>query len=321
MPPAGKVMLGVGGTWIGPRQFDALTGAQHELHLVTASWNETRPNGWYDVLIVPMVRARAEGFRLMVHVDAAMPGGAEGRSPRAVARGAADAYLLDLGRVVNESGQVIYVRPPGEMNGNWSRWSAFDADGTPRGPEHRTADYRGAFVRMAEIVRGGDVAAINRRLRGQGLPPLRTTDAALPSSGLVSLVWNPQAEGSPNVPGNQPDDYYPGARWVDYVANDIYAQRGRAAWAQHEAFYARYADRHPFMVAEYAPWGYDDPAFVQRMFEWTASHPRTVALIYFNGTAGTSFRLNTKPVTLAVYRAAAQEARYRCTNTSEACSS
>ena len=53
-------------------------------------------------------------------------------------------------------------------------------------------------------------------------------------------MWNPQAAGSPNVRGNQPQDYYPGRAWVDYVATDIYEQGGHAAWSQNEAFYQRY---------------------------------------------------------------------------------
>ena len=134
----------------------------------------------------------------------------------------------------------------------------------------------------------------------------------MPSSGKVALVWNPQAEGSPNVRGNQPSDYYPGKAWVDYFATDIYEQSGKAAWAQNEAFYQRYRRAHPFIIAEFAPWGYDGASFVTRMFAWAKSHPRTVGLMYFNGTGGETFRLATKPRSLAAYKAQARNAKFRC---------
>ena len=127
----------------------------------------------------------------------------------------------------------------------------------------------------------------------------------------MALLWNPQGEGSPNVRGNSPHDYWPGPAYVDYVGNDLYAIRGRAWWPGMDALYERY--RKPFVLAEWAPWGYDDPAFAQRVFAWVASHPRTAAIVYFDrgwsGGVGT-FRLATKPRTLAAYRAAARHPRF-----------
>ena len=66
------------------------------------------------------------------------------------------------------------------------------------------------------------------------------------------------------------------------------------------------------MMAEFAPWGYDDPAFVRSMFRWASTHPRTVALVYFNGTSGKTFRLATKPRTLAAYRSLVRQRQFRC---------
>ncbi|MCW2960092.1 MAG: beta-mannanase [Thermoleophilia bacterium] len=312
MPPKGTVMLGVGGSDLGPVDFDELTGATHDIHLVTTAWDEGREDGWTRALIERFRQALRGDYRLMVHIGPMTHDGEEGRSPGEVARGVADQYLLDLGRIVNESGQYLYVRPPGEMNGSWSPWSAFDADGAPRDADHAALQYRRAFIRIAEIVRGGSVAQIDRRLVAQGMPPLDTDDVHLPRSGRVALVWNPQSQGSPNVRGNQPADYYPGRAWVDYVANDMYAQRRRAAWATNEAFYEQYATQHPYMMAEWAPWELDDPAFVTRMFDWVATHPRTVALIYYHGTGDHTFHLTHKPDSLAAYRRGAAAPRYRC---------
>ena len=311
MPPAGKVLLGVGGHALGPAEFDRLTRGAHDIHLVTIPWNEQRT--WNEALDRSLGDAARDGYRLMLHIGPQrVDDGREGRSPGAVARGEVDWYFLDMSRVINASGQVVYVRPPAEMNGHWSLWSAFNANGSRRNADHSTRSYRRAFIRIALIARGGSVAAINLRLRANGMPALRTGETELPRSGRIATVFNPQGEGKPNVRGNQPQDYYPGRPFVDYVANDVYAQSGRVHWSANEALYRRYARHHPFMMAEYAPWGYDDPAFVRRMFGWVATHPRTVALVYFNGTSGKTFRLSVKPRSLAAYRTLVRQARFRC---------
>lgn len=311
MPPKGRILLGVGGHALTIPQFDKLTRGRHELHLVTVPWNESRT--WSDAMAHHLPNATAGGYRLIVHIGAArVDNGLEGRSPGAVARGAADRYFLDMGRVLNASNQYIYLRPPAEMNGHWSWWSAFNRNGSRRDANHSTLQYRRAFIRIALIARGGDVAKINLALGRHGMPALKTADTTLPRSGRIAMVFNPQGTGSPNVRGNQPKDYYPGRFWVDYVANDVYVQNGRAAWTANDALYARYAPYHPFMMAEYAPWGYDDPAFMRRMFTWAKAHPRVVALVYFNGTAGRTFALSRKPRSLATYRGYATQARFRC---------
>ena len=49
------------------------------------------------------------------------------------------------------------------------------------------------------------------------------------------MLWNPQGQGSPNVPGNQPRDFWPGGEYVDYVGNDLYesaAGRSGRAWTR-----------------------------------------------------------------------------------------
>ncbi|MCW2972877.1 MAG: Beta-mannanase-like [Thermoleophilia bacterium] len=312
IPPAGKVMLGVAGSEAGPPQFNRLTGATHELHLVSINWNESREGGWHYAIDSRFRDAKRGNYRLMIHVAPNKDNQLEGRSPGAVARGAADRYLLDLGAVVNERDEYVYIRPPAEMNGHWSVWAAYNKNGTQRNADHSTTNYRKAFIRMALIVRGGSVATINRALRANGMPALATSKAELPASGKVALVFNPQGRGAPDVAGNMPAAYYPGKAYVDYVANDVYEQGGKANWAAHEALYQRYAKAHPFIVAEFAPWGYDGASFVKKMFAWTAAHPRTVGLIYYNGSGSSIFRLAGKPRSVAAYKAAARAPRYRC---------
>jgi hypothetical protein len=299
MPPRGKVLLGVGGASATPRQFEQVTGRRHHIHLTFLGWGQG--DSWGSSFESWLGQAEEGDYRVMFHLGTRRGGGAEVISPGAIARGAGDDYLVAMSRALNESGQVAYVRPMAEMNGHWNPYSAFNANGSRRDANHSTAAYKGAFRRITIIMRGGSVADIDRRLAAAGLSDVGA-DEDLPASGNVAVVWNPQGEGSPNVRGNQPDDYYPGRGYVDYVANDLYAQGGRAHWRGQDALYRAYP-QHPFMMAEWAPWGSDDPAFVDAMFRWTRSHRRTAALIYFNGSGPATFRLSTKSRSKARYRA------------------
>lgn len=318
MPPRGKILLGMGGTGTSIARFDRMTGARHAIHLISPPWGLKHSDGTFDFETY-MDTAEAGGFRVMVHLDVK---DGSSLSPGQVAAGGADASLLEMSEAMNERDQFVYVRPPAEMNGHWSGWAAFKQNGSRRPAAYSTANYRRAFIRITSIMRGGSVAGINARLRANGMTKLRTSETTIPSSGKVMMVWNPQAEGSPNVRGNQPIDFYPGKQWVDYFATDIYEQSGKAAWAQNERFYQQFQRAHPFMIAEFAPWDYDGAPFVSRMFAWARSHPRTVALMYFNGTSSTRFTLARKPRSLAAYKVLARGAAFRCPGisaTSNAC--
>lgn len=307
LPPSGKVFLGVEG-YTTPQQFQALTGARHSLSMRSLSWGQgvdygKRYSDW-------LAESGSGDYRMMFHLTTTKRK-REIISPGAIAAGRGDAYLIAVSRELNDSGQVVYVRPMAEMNGHWNVWSAFNENGTRRNAAHSTRAFRNAFRRITLIMRGGSVTTINARLRASGMPTLRSSASALPASGLVAMVFNPQGEGKPNVRGNQPRDYYPGDAYTDFVGNDLYSIRFNANFKAHERLYNAFP-RKPFMVVEWAPWNTDDPAFVDRMFAWVASHPRTKALMYFDGNSSNLFRLRIKPRSLARYRAHARKARFRC---------
>lgn len=310
LPPAGKVLLGVGGTKSTPVEFRQLTRQRHGIHLISLGWGQTI--SWGGGIDRFLGEASAGDYRLMLQLTTnTKHSRGEAIAPRGIARGRGDAYLVALARHLNASRQYVYVRPMAEMNGHWNAWCAFNADGTPRNRSHSARQYRRAFRRIAIIMRGGGTAVVNARLASAGLTALRVADDGYAGSGRVALVWNPQGEGSPNVRGNQPPDYYPGRRYVDYVANDLYSINGRANWRANDALYARYSTK-PFMVAEWAPWGHDEPEFISRMFSWVIDHPRTKALVYFNGSSSTTFSLATKRRSLRKYREIAARRRFRC---------
>jgi hypothetical protein len=291
-PPRGKVLLGA--VTPNPDAFDRATGRKHRLRLVFGDFSRNLPQ---------LLEAERAAGRIAILSS-------NRQAPAAIARGAEDARLLSIARAANEFGEPVWFRPLAEMNGHWNAWCAFDRAGRPRGPSHSTREFVRAFRRTAIIVRGGPAAAVNARLRAAGLPPLRGA-VDVPAGRNVAVVWNPQGRGSPDVRGNQPRDYWPGPGYVDYVANDLYEIRGRAVWEGMEQLYRDF--RKPYVIAEWAPWGYDSPAFVRRMFDWVAAHPRTVALVYFDrgwsGGVGT-FELARKPRSLAAYRAAARHPRF-----------
>jgi hypothetical protein len=201
-----------------------------------------------------------------------------------------------------------------EMNGHWSPWCAVTASGRSRGAAYSGKAFARAFKRIAIIMRGGSADELNLELKRAGLPAIKASllaggadgEPGITASGNVKLLWNPQGEGSPNVGGNSPHAYWPGGGFVDYLGDDLYEIRGRASWATMDALYKAY--QKPFVIAEWAPWGYDSPSFINKMFSWVRSHPRTIGLIYFNkgwSRGGSTFSLGTKPRSLAAYRRAA----------------
>ena len=128
--------------------------------------------------------------------------------------------LIDIAQALDRFGSFAYVRPYAEMNGHWNPYCAYNSNGSYRGAAHSTKNFRKAFRRTYLIVHGGSVADINAKLVDSGMPKLdRTND--LPVND-VKVIWNPQGFGSPDLKANSADAYYPGDKYVDVVANDLY---------------------------------------------------------------------------------------------------
>jgi hypothetical protein len=298
-PPPGHTRLGVGSEH--PNRFDTLTRHHHDVWLRFAmlggSWTRYR-------VIASWINKAAHQHRIAMITLSAVPASTRRPLwPRAIARGRADAYFIDYSRQANGTGQVVWFRPWQEMNGHWSTMCAYNANGTRRAG-HSAKNFRRAFRRAAIILRGGTKAEINAKLVAAGVPKLQSPlgTAGIVPSGKVAIVWNPQGAGAPNVRGNQPINYYPGKRYVDYVADDMYEIGGRAYWRGMQPLY-NYGK--PFILGEYAPWGNDDPVFVAKVLNWVRTHPRTAALVYFQFSRP-AFRLSSKPRSLNVYRTLAR---------------
>jgi hypothetical protein len=186
------------------------------------------------------------------------------------------------------------------MNGHWNPYCAFNANGTRRGDAYSVKNYRLAFRRIYLIVHGGPLAEINARLNELGLPRLRT-DNDLPVNDLARVVWNPQGFGNPNIPQNSANSYYPGNRYVDVVANDLYDINYRAAWEANAALFKSHPEK-PYGIGEFGLWGIDDPAFIRKMASFVRNHNRVELAVYYEADRGSIFDLGNKPRSRAAYR-------------------
>jgi hypothetical protein len=192
------------------------------------------------------------------------------------------------------------MRPYAEMNGHWNSYSAYNANGSRRGVAYSHRWFKQAFRRTYIIMHGGTAARMSARLQAIGLPGVRGDLPANPYPNMT-VVWNPQGQGSPNIPGNMPEHYWPGGRYVDMVANDLYTSNGVMSWANNERLYRAYPSK-PYAIGEWGLNGIDHPESVRRMAQFARTHSRVKLLVFFNGKPGTVWNLGTKPRSLAAYK-------------------
>ena len=274
---AGKVALGVLGD---PARFQGMTGQATTTRLLIVGWGQ----GGLDRMLQTM------GPKPMLGLgDQYLP-------PAKIASGEGDDFLLAINQAVANFKAPMYVRPMGEMNGHWNYYCAYDQAGHSKGAAFSTEAFRKAFARIYLAVHGG--AGVNAKLRKLGMPPFR---GALAANSNASVVWNPQGYGSPDLPGNTAQAYFPGDAYVDVVGDDLYYINGKAEWAAADALYNAHPNK-PFAFPEWGLWGLDAPTFVSQMADFVKSHPRTKLIVYFNGSTGSVWDLASKPGSRASYR-------------------
>lgn len=222
-------------------------------------------------------------------------------SPRGIAKGEGDGYLIRLNRLFAAKQMKAYVRPLGEPNRCLNVYASYECDGSLRDAAHRPRWYKLAFRRIYVIVHGGGKAkAINKRLAEAGLPPLNATVGGLPAAP-IAIVWSPLPAGSPTVPHNRPRHYWPGSKWVDWAGTDFYASYPE--WGALTGLYNRYAKKKPFALTEWGVEAGDDPSFVSKLFAWVRRHPRTKMLVYYQDFGSTSnYRIQNYSASLAVLK-------------------
>jgi hypothetical protein len=295
-PPGKKVYFGVSDTG-DPADFGAFSTAVDKHPAVIESFRT-----WGSDFPESIRRWQTARARPLIHITTADNNdGHEIVSPRAIARGAGDEYLVRLNRLFFEKEMRAYVRPLGEPNRCLNVYAAYDCAGAARDAAHRPRWYKLAFRRIYVIVHGGGKAPqIDRRLREAGLPPLTVGVGGLPAAP-VAIVWSPLPSGSPTVPQNRPRHFWPGSRWVDWAGTDFYASYPE--WKSLTGLYNRYAGKKPFAITEWGVEAGDDPGFVSRLFAWVEKHPRCKMLVYYQDFGSTSsYRIQNYSASLSVLR-------------------
>jgi hypothetical protein len=285
LPPGKGVFTGLtGGSY---PQFQAETGKHAAVNGVFVTWGHGLSSAFGQ--------ASYNHARLMLHISTAQGYGApEQITPRGIAQGGGDGYIISLDRAIAESARPVYIRLLPEMDQANNAYCAFRPDGSSRGASHTTSSFKSAWRRVVLALRGGTVAGIDSRLLELGMPPLRGVAAGGTLPRLpVAFLWVPQSEGAPDIPANSPAAYYPGDAYVDWVGTDFYSLYPNFRGLQ--ALYAAYP-RKPFVFGEWALWNGDDVGWVQQLFAFIDSHRRVRMALYNDGEReGGPFRLSRYP--------------------------
>ena len=236
-------------------------------------------------------------------------------TPKAIARGDGDDYLLQINFFFARRGLRAYIRPLGEPNRCLNPYSAVTCDGAQKGGDHRTVWYKQAFRRIVLITRGGrTLEELNAELARIKLPPLNRSKGPEPRrlrEAPIATIWSPLPAGSPRVRGNWPGNYWPGQRWVDWVGTDFYSRYPH--WRDLERFFRhRRYRRKPFALTEWAVSDADNPRFVRRLVYWTRKRPRVRMLVYYRGFGedGNEYRLGLYPQTADLLRNKLRQPRF-----------
>jgi hypothetical protein len=297
LPPANKVFWGGQGGYSRAhiRDFAQQSGKHPAVFNYFISWRANDSS--FHWLSFRLADARAENTAAMLSVAPEDTG----LSPRDLARGGGDAFLVGLNRLLAEHGEVTYLRPMSEMNNANNSYAPYDHSGRSRGPANSVTQFKRAWRRIALITRGGEVATIDAKLRRLRMPPVRTGAAELPRA-QVALMWVPLSFGNPEIAKNHPRHFWPGARYVDWVGTTWYSPY-KASSAMHAIYNYPLWRKKPFAFAEWGVWGRDDPGFVRQFFGFMKTHPRVrMAVYYQSALLKPEFRLSTHPRSRAALR-------------------
>jgi hypothetical protein len=297
-PPRGQVFFGVSDTGVSGQfnEFSELVG-KHPAVIETF-------RAWGADLTGSIKRWQSAEARPILHISTADPSdGHELITPRAIAQGYGDEYLIGLNHLFWSRDLRAYVRPLGEPNRCLNVYSSYDCEGNLR-PGHRPYWYREAFRRMYIILHGGGKdAKIDARLATAGLPPLRSLTGNLPPSlppAPIAVIWSPLPSGSPAIKANRPENFYPGSAYTDWAGTDFYSPYPE--WKALTKLYERYRGK-PFVLTEWGVENSDDPAFVRRLFSWQQRHPRCQMLVYYQDFGSSNpYRIQNFPASLGVLR-------------------
>jgi Glycosyl hydrolase family 26 len=293
LPHGKKVFFGVSDTG-DPADFGHFSVALHKHPALIESFRT-----WGSEFPDSIERWQTARARPVLHITTADPGdGHELISPRAIAQGQGDEYLIRLNKLFWAKRMPAYIRPLGEPNRCLNVYASYDCEGRLRDAAHKPRWYRLAFRRIYVILHGGGGHdAIDERLSAAGLPPLQGHAGGLPKAP-VAVLWSTLPAGSPTTAANRPKHFYPGDEYVDWVGTDFYSDD--QDWKALTGLYNRFAAK-PFAIPEFGVSSGDDPAYMEKLMVWVRRHPRCKMLIYYQdfGSAS-SYRIQNYPASLGV---------------------
>jgi hypothetical protein len=292
LPRGDKVFFGVSDTG-DSADFGHFSTALHKHPALIESFRT-----WGSDFPDSIERWQAARARPILHITTADPGdGHELISPRSIAQGDGDEYLIRLNKLFWAKKMRAYIRPLGEPNRCLNVYASYGCAGEPRDAAHKPRWYRLAFRRMYIVLHGGGKRAqIDARLGEAGLPPLQSEASGLPKAP-VAVIWSTLPAGSPTVPQNRPRHFYPGDEYVDWIGTDFYSDN--QDWKALTGLYNRFAAK-PFALPEFGVSSGDDPAYVRRLMVWVRRHPRCKMLVYYQDFGSTSsYRIQNYPASLA----------------------
>ncbi len=283
-PNKGKVLTGVSdnGTLEGFQNFEASVG-KHPAVLQTF-------HPWGNGLDLAYKRWQNAEVRPMLHISTADDETREELiTPKEIAQGAGDPYLLGINEFFSLRDLPAYIRPLGEPNRCLNPYSAVYCDGTKKGGEHKTFWYRAAFRRIAVIVRGGKSSKrLDTKLSKLDLKPVNYGIQPRPESlpeAPVAIIWSALPAGSPRVKGNWPGNYWPGSNFVDWAGVDFYSNFPH--WKDLNKFFkAGPWRKKPVALTEWGVAGSDNVKFTRQLFHWMEKRKRVRMFNYYRGFGG-----------------------------------
>lgn len=201
----------------------------------------------------------------------------------AIARGRYDGYLRRSAHEAKAWGGPILLRFGQEMNGSWATWQR-GVDGTT-GPR-----FVAAWRHMVRVFRRA-------------------------GAGNVQWVWCPYVDNG-ELPFMQ---FYPGERWLDWVALDGFNWGAPIAWQSFSDVFDRSYRKlagitsKPIMIAEIGSHeaGGSKPRWLRRTLHRQLPRlARIRAVVWFDATDRADFRVDSSPAALAAFREGIGARRY-----------
>ena len=299
LPPGKKVYWGGQGGYSQNfiRDFKKQSGKHPAIFNYFISWNAS--DSAFHWLSFRLSDARAQDSAAMLSIAPE----STGLSPRDLARGKGDAFMVGLNRLLAEHGEVVFLRPLSEMNNANNPYAPYNHSGRSRGPKNAIGQLKNAWRRIALITRGGEVATIDAKLKRLHMPPVRTGAEELVKT-QVALMWVPLSFGNPEIAKNHPRNFWPGAKYVDWVGTTWYSPY-RNSSAMTSFYNYPLWRKKPFAFAEWGVWGAESPGFVNQFFGFLKAHKRVrMAVYYQSASLKTEFRLSAHPASRAALRRA-----------------